>query len=432
MYTHQELNSSTLNSWFAMDTFSPGSPIFLPPGMFVFQQLQNYLRKYYKRNGYVEVLTPDLWKNKLWKMTGHSDNYSDNMFSICNNNTINGINQVEGNLNQVELTNDSEMYDNQFRLKPMNCGGHYRIFAQQPRYYTELPLRIAEFGTVHRNEVEGSLRGLFRVRKFHQDDAHIFCANDPDQISTEIRNFLKLLDETYRLFGFEYTLELSTRPESSLGSDDSDAAALWSQSEDILKTELERSGKHWNLNEGDGAFYGPKIDVHLTDSLGRSHQCGTIQLDLQIPKKMNVTYADPTGKHQRPVVLHRAVFGSLERFIGILIEHFQGKLPLWLSYKQILICSLFKKDQSETQLKIKEYVKDLKNQLLDKNWELNVDIDNSDSHIKQKIKSASEHGYHYVIVIGDKETVNQQISIRSTATGKIEYGKTLSDFMTLI
>jgi threonyl-tRNA synthetase len=278
-------------------------------------------------------------------------------------------------------------------------------------------MRLAEFGSVHRNEAEGSLRGLFRVRKFHQDDGHIFCTKD--QISQEIRNFLNLLDATYNMFGLKYTLELSTRPEQSIGTSEQ-----WDYAEKILQTELEDCGKPWKLNKGDGAFYGPKVDIHVTDSLGRSHQCGTIQLDFQLPERFDILYTDDqTGERLRPSVLHRAVFGSLERIIGILLEHYQGELPLWLSDKQFLVCSLYKKGQDQS--KVNEYVKQIRESLLKFDWKIRVDIDTSDTHIKQKVKSASEKGYHYILVIGDKEVETGTVTLRQGRT--VEYNKTVED-----
>ena len=394
--THQELNAARSDPWFAIDEFSPGSIIYLPSGFFIYQQLTDYLRKHYKLNGYSEVQCPDLWKKHLWDISGHSDKYAENMFQI-----------VSDNPNKNE----------HLWCRAMSCPCHHRIYALQPRHSSEFPMRLAEFGSVHRNEAEGSLRGLFRVRKFHQDDGHIFCTKD--QISQEIRNFLNLLDTTYNMFGLKYTLELSTRPEQSIGTDEQ-----WNHAEKIMQNELEAFGKHWTLNKGGGSFYSPKIDIHVTDSLGRSHQCGTIQLDFQLPERFDIWYTDDqTGERLRPSVLHRAVFGSLERIIGILLEHYQGDLPLWLSDKQFLVCSLYKKEQDQS--KVNEYVKQIRNSLLKFDWKIRVDIDTSDTHIKQKVKSASEKGYHYILVIGDKEVETGTVTLRQGRT--VEYNKTVED-----
>jgi threonyl-tRNA synthetase len=366
----------------------------------------------YKLNGYREVSTPDIWKNWLWMKSGHYDKYHEHMFQIQNTETA-----------AEEKYQEHEKYCQ----KSMNCPGHYRIYQQSPRHVHDLPFRIAEFGTLHRNELVGALRGLFRVRKFHQDDAHIFCPDDDVVVQNEIGTFLKMLDDFYTLFGFEYTLELSTKPESALHHDLSETGSKWERAESLLKIALDKNGKTWSLNEGDGAFYGPKIDVHLTDSLGRSHQCGTIQLDLQLPERFDAHYFDDQGVKHRPVVLHRAILGSLERFIGILLEHYQGKLPFWLSKNQFMICSLYKKGQDQSA--VNQYIIDFQQKLLNKDYRINVDIDTSDTHIKQKVKHASEQGYHYILVVGGKEVEQQTIAIRQGR--KVEYNKTPDDVIEL-
>jgi threonyl-tRNA synthetase len=411
--THQELNNARPADlkWFAIDEWSPGSPIFLPSGMFIYQRLIDYLRKQYKIHGYQEVITPNIWKNWLWKKSGHSDKYAENMF------TIGG----------TESGDEKYKVEESYALKPMNCGGHYRIFGQQPRHYNELPLRIAEFGTLHRNEVVGALRGLVRVRKFCQDDSHIFCTKNTDEIISEIRKFLQLLHQTYSLFGFTYKFELSTKPENALGCEDEAKMAIWNKAEQILSQALTENNSQFHINQADGAFYGPKIDVHLTDSLGRSHQCGTIQLDFQLPERFDIWYYDEKGERQRPAVLHRAIFGSLERFIGILLEHYQGQLPMWLSSKQFLVCSLYKKGQDQTA--VNEYCESIKKELLTKRWQMEVDIDTSNTHIKAKVKTASERGYHYILVIGDKEVETHTIAIRKGRD--VEFGAAIEDVIAI-
>jgi threonyl-tRNA synthetase len=402
MKSHQELNASRTDPWFAIDEYSPGSVIYLPSGLFIFQQLSAYLRKHYKLNGYQEVQCPDMWKKHLWNISGHSTMYEENMFHISSS-----------------LENKNE----HMSLRAMSCPCHHRIYAMQPRNSNNFPLRLAEFGSVHRNEAEGSLRGLFRVRKFHQDDGHIFCTKE--QVSSEIRNFLTLVNNVYSLFNLDYELELSTRPDKFIGEIEE-----WDLAESVLQTELEISGRKWKLNKGDGAFYGPKIDVHVTDSLGRSHQCGTIQLDFQLPERFDIWYTDSeTNSRLRPSVLHRAVFGSLERIIGILLEHYQGNLPLWLSDKQFLICSLYKPNQEEVQDRVKVYCEKLKADLLQHNWNIRVDIDISDTHIKQKVKTASEKGYHYILVIGDKELNQNTVTIRHNRD--VNFNKSFQDVVNL-
>ena len=433
--THQQLNLArpTGLQWFTIDELSPGGPIFLPCGQHVYQTLMDYLRKQYKLRNYQEVITPDIWKNKLWMMSGHYDNYRENMFPVF---THWPSDTADSHQSHPKWTIPKESFQNEkgerdyhdigesYACKSMNCPIHYRIFGMHPRSYTELPLRIADFGTLHRNELVGSLRGLFRVRKFHQDDAHIFCTRE--QIAEEIRSFLTFLDDVYSLFGFDYSLELSTRPDKAL-NDEKNNKDAWDNAEATLKQELNNFGKPWSLNEGDGAFYGPKIDVHLTDSLGRSHQCGTIQLDFQLPERFDVWYKDEQNIKHRPAVLHRAIFGSLERFIGILIEHYQGKLPLWLSKKQFIVCSLYKKDQDQKQ--INKYITNIRTQLIKERWRMNVDMDISNTHIKTKVKNASDIGYHYILVVGGKEVDTKTIAVRKGRD--VSYGQTLNDIIKL-
>ena len=431
--SHQQLNNkrSSGGKWFHLDEWSPGTLIFLPSGQFIFQRLIDYLRKQYKLRGYREVSTPDIWKNKLWMKSGHYDNYRENMFPVFEHWPANDMIKSHFTIPKKIYEDDNGVHyhdiEESYSLASMNCPSHYRIFDSEPRHLTDLPLRLAEFGTLHRNEEEGSLRGLFRVRKFHQDDAHIFCT--PEQVADEISSFLNFLDETYTVFGFDYTLELSTKPAKALDRDTKDSKShdLWEASEMVLKSQLKASGKKWELNEGDGAFYGPKIDVHLTDSLGRSHQCGTIQLDYQLPERFDIWYHDDAGVKHRPVVLHRAIFGSVERFMGILIEHYQGKLPLWLNDKQFIICTLHKPGQDLSVLN--EYVRKLHVRLLNQRWSMMIDIDTSNTHIKQKIKSASDKGYEYILVVGAKEVENETVAIRQGRT--VDYDKTIDDVVQL-
>lgn len=409
---------------FNFSDVSPGCPFFLPDGFYIYEKLLQYLRKEYKLRNYQEIMTPDICKNKLWMRSGHYDNYRENMFPVFthwpNGSLVSNVDDdfrwtipKECFQNEKGEWNAHEMDEN-YACKSMNCPLHCVMFNMFPKSHLDLPLRLAEFGTLHRNENVGSLRGLFRVRKFRQDDAHIFCARS--QIQSEIKNFLEFLDKTYKLFDFEYYLELSTRPEEKYIGD----LEVWNEAEDILKQELEASGKEWKLNKGDGAFYGPKIDVHLKDSIGRYHQCGTVQLDFNLPEKFDLKYLDENGENHRPVIVHRAVFGSLERFIGILVEHYTQtltasnrrlKLPFWLSKQQFIICTLFKPKTDQESLS--KYAETLREKLLSSNWRMNVDIDTSTTHIKQKIKNAVKNNYHFAIVVGPKEVENQTVAINN-------------------
>ena len=385
-------------------------------------------------------MTPDIWKNELWMKSGHYDNYRENMFPVFlkwpNNDSIMYEIKKE-DLGEGEFplgwgwVIDKEKFQNEkgqlewkeidqsFSCKSMNCPGHCALFNLSPKNFTQLPLRIAEFGTLHRNEAQGSLRGLLRVRKFKQDDAHIFCRQS--QVQTEIRNFLEFLDKVYSIFGFEYTLELSTRPEKYIGD-----IEVWNKAEEALKVELnhlkDTKLKDWELNEGDGAFYGPKIDIHLTDKAGRSHQCGTVQLDFNLPEKFDLSYTNENGEKEQPVIVHRAIFGSLERFIAVLVEHYtlplqkiedipQLRLPLWLSRKQFKICTLFKPNTNQQELET--YASSVKKTIEELEWRINIDIDSSNTHIKQKIKNSVFEGYHFAIVVGPKEVEKQCIAINN-------------------
>lgn len=400
-----------MDNFIYTDELSPGSPFFRPEGFYIYSRLIRFLRKEYALGNYQEIMSPDIWKSKLWMISGHYENYKDNMFFI----------------EDSEKSNEEQL-----SIRCMNCPSHCRLFASKPKHHSELPLRYSEFGTLHRNELEGSLRGLFRVRKFRQDDAHIFCSRS--HISQEIESFLMLLDKIYSLFGFKYSLELSTRPEKSIGSDE-----LWEEAEHVLKYELDKfcvlKNKEWKLEKGEGAFYGPKIDVHLQDSLGRNHQCGTIQLDFNLPERFDLWYIDSQNEKKRPVILHRAVLGSLERFMGILFDNFKVspnliKMPFWLSKRQFLICSLYKKNVTpEVSASIKDYVMKFKQELLNSNWEINVDCDVSDTHIKKKLKDGWLSGYHYILVVGPKEVDNQTIAINGG--GNIDYDKRLEDVINI-
>ena len=303
---------------FMMTGEGPGFPFFLPKGMVLRNVLEDYWRKIHTLNGYQEVKTPVMLNEELWHRSGHWDHYKDNMYT-------------------------TKIDEQDFALKPMNCPGGMLVYKSKMHSYKDLPIRMGELGLVHRHEKSGQLNGLFRVRCFTQDDAHIFCL--PEQIESEIINLMHLINQVYSLFGFTYTVELSTRPENSMGSDEE-----WATAENALKKALEHENMEYVINEGDGAFYGPKIDFHIKDSLGRDWQCGTIQLDFQMPERFDLTYIGQDGEKHRPVMLHRVVFGSIERFIGVLIEHYAGAFPTWLAPVQVKILTISDKQKAGTNI----------------------------------------------------------------------------------
>ena len=355
----------------------PGFPFFLPKGMVLRNILEDYWRKIHKENGYVEIKTPIILNEELWHRSGHWDHYKENMYT-------------------------TKIDDVDFGIKPMNCPGGMIVYKSKMHSYKELPIRAGELGLVHRHEKSGELNGLFRVRCFTQDDAHIFCL--PEQIEQEIQGVINLVDQVYSKFGFEYTIELSTRPEDSMGSDE-----LWETAEGALAKVLKDLGKEYVLNEGDGAFYGPKIDFHIKDCLGRDWQCGTIQLDFQMPERFDLTYIGEDGEKHRPVMLHRVIFGSIERFIGIITEHFAGAFPVWLAPVQEKILPI-----SEKHL---EYTNKLKEEL--EKVGLRIEIDERNEKIGYKIREAQLEKVPYMLVVGDKEVENQSIGVRSRKDGDI-------------
>ena len=355
----------------------PGFPFFLPKGMVLRNILEDYWRKIHKEAGYVEIKTPIILNEELWHRSGHWDHYKENMYT-------------------------TKIDDVDFGVKPMNCPGGMIVYKNGLHSYRELPIRAGELGLVHRHEKSGQLNGLFRVRCFTQDDAHIFCL--PSQIEEEIKGVMKLVDEVYSKFGFEYTIELSTRPEDSMGSDE-----LWEMAEKALANVLKDTGKEYELNEGDGAFYGPKIDFHIKDCLGRDWQCGTIQLDFQMPERFDLTYIGEDGEKHRPVMLHRVVFGSIERFIGIITEHFAGAFPVWLAPVQVKILPI-----SDSQ---KEYAENVVKKL-EANG-IRVELDARQEKIGYKIREAQLQKVPYMLIIGDKEIEANAIGVRSRKEGEI-------------
>ena len=353
----------------------PGFPFFLPKGMVLKNTLLDYWRDLHRKNGYVEVSTPIILSRHLWENSGHWDHYKDNMYTTV-------------------------IDDADFAVKPMNCPGGMLVYKSEPHSYKDLPLRVGELGLVHRHEKSGQLHGLMRVRCFTQDDAHIFMTQD--QIRQEIKGVAKLIDEVYNLFGFKYHVELSTRPEDSMGSDED-----WEIATEGLKGALEDLGLDYVINEGDGAFYGPKIDFHLEDSIGRTWQCGTIQLDMQMPQRFDLEYTGADGEKHRPVMIHRVAFGSVERFIGILIEHFAGAFPTWLSPVQVKVLPISDKYM--------DYAQNVLAQLNEAG--IRAEIDTRAEKIGYKIREARLQKIPYMLVVGAKEEEEKAVSVRSRFKG---------------
>ena len=354
----------------------PGFPFFLPKGMVLKNALTNFWREIHEREGYVEIATPIMLNRSLWETSGHWDHYKENMYTT----TID---------------------DTEFAIKPMNCPGSMLVYKSQPRSYRDLPLRMGELGLVHRHEKSGALHGLMRVRCFTQDDAHIYMT--PDQITDEIKGVVRLIDEVYNMFGFKYHVELSTRPEDSMGSDED-----WEMATNSLREALDEMGYEYIINEGDGAFYGPKIDFHLEDSLGRTWQCGTIQLDFQLPLRFEAEYTGADGEKHRPIMIHRVLLGSIERFIGILIEHYAGKFPAWLAPVQVKVLPISDKNAA--------YAKNVYDAL--KKSHIRCEIDERPEKIGYKIREAQLEKVPYMLVAGAKEEENQTVAVRYRDSGE--------------
>jgi threonyl-tRNA synthetase len=394
---------------FFFHEWSPGSPFFLPHGTRIYNTLVDFMRNEYKKRGYKEVITPNVFNIDLWKKSGHYDNYKENMFLFHSEHT-------------------------EFGVKPMNCPGHCLLYAHDQYSYRDLPIRLADFGVLHRNELSGTLGGLTRVRRFQQDDAHIFCR--PNQIAEEIKGVLEFLDSVYSTFGYEYELSLSTRPEKYLGEIDK-----WNDAENALRSclesfmeyingrkrdQVEKSGNTWlasmnqvwKVNPGDGAFYGPKIDILLKDALKRPHQCATIQLDFQLPIQFNLKYKDENNELQHPVIIHRAILGSIERQIAVLLEHTGGKLPFWLSPRQIVILPITKQFDSYAtnifdQLKVDGYA---------------VDMDDRNESLNKRVRQSRILQYNYIAVIGAEEEANKTVTVRHRDQPDIQQTYSLEEF----
>ncbi|XP_004852723.1 probable threonine--tRNA ligase 2, cytoplasmic isoform X1 [Heterocephalus glaber] len=358
---------------FFFHDLSPGSCFFLPRGAFIYNTLTNFIREEYHNHNFTEVLSPNMYNSKLWETSGHWQHYSENMFTF-------------------DIEKDT------FALKPMNCPGHCLMFAHRPRSWREMPIRFADFGVLHRNELSGTLSGLTRVRRFQQDDAHIFCT--VEQIEEEIKGCLQFLQSVYSTFGFSFQLNLSTRPEKFLGE-----MEMWDEAEKQLQNSLIEFGKPWKMNPGDGAFYGPKIDIKIKDAIGRYHQCATIQLDFQLPIRFNLTYVSKDGDDKkRPMIIHRAILGSVERMIAILSENYGGKWPFWLSPRQIMVIPVGPTCE--------EYALQVSNEFFEEGFMADVDLDDSCT-LNKKIRNAQLAQYNFILVVGEKEKINNAVNVRT-------------------
>ena len=372
---------------FFISEYAPGMPFYMPKGMILKNELIKYWREIHKKAGYVEIETPTAMSRELWEVSGHWDHYRQNMYTF------------------------KADEDKDYAIKPMNCPGCMLFYKENIHSYKDLPLRVGELGKVHRREASGTLHGLFRVRAFTQDDAHIFML--PEQIESEIANVLKLVDEAYKVFNLSYTLELSTMPEDHIGD-----VADWEKVETALKNTLKNLGKDYSINEGDGAFYGPKIDIHIKDAIGRTWQCGTIQLDMQLPKRFELYYIDADGSKQEPIMIHRVIYGSIDRFLGIMTENFAGAFPLWLAPVQVQIITISEKQN--------DYAREIAEKL-DKAG-IRVEFDERNEKVGYKIREAQLQKVPYMVVIGDEEMAENKISVRHRKAGDL--GKfNLNDFV---
>lgn len=362
---------------FAIHEEGPGFPFFLPNGMILRNELEAFWREEHKKRGYVEIKTPLILNEQLWRTSGHWDHYKDNMY----------FTKIDGE---------------DYAIKPMNCPGSILVYRGKMHSYRDLPLRIGELGQVHRHELSGALHGLMRVRTFTQDDSHIYMT--PEQVEEEIVGVAKFCDDVYKMFGFEYHVELSTRPEDSMGTDEE-----WEMAENALRSAIQATGVDYVINEGDGAFYGPKLDFHLKDSIGRTWQCGTIQLDLQMPQRFDITYVGADGEKHRPIMIHRVIFGSIERFIGILTEHTAGKFPLWLAPVQVKLLTVTEK--------FVPYAEEVAKKLEEAG--LRVQLDARNEKIGYKLREARNARDSYICVIGEREAETETLTVRSIKAGEL-------------
>ncbi|CAL4129766.1 unnamed protein product, partial [Meganyctiphanes norvegica] len=373
---------------FFFHELSPGSCFFTARGAYIYNALIEFIKEQYRTRGFHEVISPNVYNTKLWEQSGHWQHYAENMFAF-------------------------EVEKEKFALKPMNCPGHCLMFSHTNRSWRELPLRMADFGVLHRNELSGALTGLTRVRRFQQDDAHIFCT--PEMIKSEIKGALEFLSVVYKTFGFEFDLRLSTRPEKYLGE-----ISVWDEAEKQLKESLDESGNEWKLNPGDGAFYGPKIDITVTDALRRHHQCATIQLDFQLPLRFDLSYVSESGDKKRPVIIHRAILGSVERMIAILTESYGGKWPFWLSPRQCMVVPVAPP--------FDDYAKEVQAKLWQAGIQAEFDVDPSDT-MNKKIRNAQLEQWNFIFVVGEKEKTNGTLNVR-TRDNKVHGEHTVEDVIT--
>lgn len=365
---------------FSFSEVAPGMVFWHNNGLILRNELISFWRELHKKSGYQEISTPQVLDKRLWQISGHWEKYKENIFL-------------------------SEYEKRQFAVKPMNCPGGMLVYKNSPKSYKDFPLRVAELGVVHRQELSGVLGGLFRVIQFTQDDAHIFCTEQ--QVEEEINKIIELDDYVYSKFGFKYRVELSTRPEKRIGSE-----AIWDKAEKILEEVLKKKKMNYKINKGDGAFYGPKIDFHLTDSLGREWQCATIQLDFSMPERFELEYTDNDNSKKRPIMLHRVIYGSLERFIGILIEHFNGRFPTWLAPIQVRVLTFTDRNTKYAQKVFEELQKEIPN--------LRIEVDFKQTTVPAKVKEAEIFRVPYIIVVGDKEEKEQKLAVRIKGSNKIE------------
>ncbi len=372
---------------FSFQEVGPGMVFFHDKGMLIRNKLVDFWRTEQRKRGYKEINTPVILDRTLWEVSGHWEHYKNNMFF-------------------------TKIEDRDFAIKPMNCPGAILVYKSSHRSYRELPLRLSEFGLVNRNELSGVLAGLFRLRTFNQDDVHIFVAQE--QIEEELGKVIELIDFVYKKFGFEYRVELSTKPENSMGTDEQ-----WNIAEHALEATLKKMKLNYKINKGDGAFYGPKIDFHIKDSLGRSWQCATVQVDFQQPQRFDLKYADKDGKEKAPVIIHRVIYGSIERFIGILVEHYKGAFPMWLSPIQVAVLSMADKNV--------KYAEGVAKKLEEAGLRVVNDFDSNT--MEYKVRNAELQKIPYILVCGDKEEEKKTIAVRSHKEGKVKYGVKVEDFL---
>ncbi len=372
---------------YSFHEYAPGMVFFHPKGMILRNQLAEFWRKEHVKRGYKEIFTPLIMNNVLWQLSGHWDHYKDNMFF-------------------------TKIDDVDFALKPMNCPGAILVFKNSTRSYRDLPLRLAELGHVHRNELSGVLSGLFRLRYFTQDDAHIFITED--HIEDEVLRVVDMIDHFYKIFGFTYRVELSTRPENYMGSKEA-----WDKAEAALESALKKKHMPYKINPGDGAFYGPKIDFHLTDSLGRTWQCATVQVDFQMPMRFDVSYIGEDNKPHMPVIIHRVIYGAIERFLGILVEHYNGAFPLWLSPVQVRVLPLTERNEAKTESVLHSLLA----------AGIRADADLRSTTVDYRVREAEVQKVNYILVIGDKEEAAGTLAVRARGSSKPQFGVAMEDFL---